>query len=285
MIITGHNLSKSYKSLKALNNVSISCAAGEIHGLVGANGSGKSTLFKILLKVMKPDNGEVKLASNRVKPIGGIIEKPALYEYLNAFENLKVFASIQGAKTDRETLVSALKKVGLPINRKDPVKNFSMGMKQRLGIAIALLNNPECLVLDEPFSGLDPLGINSLKELIVSLAEKEKLAILISSHIIDELNKICHRLTIINKGIIVRSGATRDIINQSTIVYNISATNISTSEALKSYKAEIQERFALVEIAPEHISNLMQKLLSEGIKITSCAPEINMNKLFEINNE
>ena len=147
MIISGLNLSKSYGKLKVLNDINISCAAGEICGLLGSNGAGKTTLFKILCKLVNPDSGAVKINAKGAKPIGAIIEKPALYDYLNAFDNLKIFASIQGAATDKKTLNESLKKVGLPLDRKDPVRNFSMGMKQRLGIAIALLNNPKCLVL------------------------------------------------------------------------------------------------------------------------------------------
>ncbi|WP_194766980.1 ABC transporter ATP-binding protein [Tamlana sp. I1] len=281
MIISGSNLSKSYKSLKALNDVSISCSAGKISGIVGANGSGKTTLFKILLKILKPDSGSVIINSKRVKPIGGIIEKPALYEYLNAYDNLKLFASIQGAKSDKESIINGLLKVGLPLDRKDPVKNFSMGMKQRLGIAIALLNNPECLVLDEPFSGLDPMGISSLKKLIITLAEEEKLAILISSHIIDELAKICHTLTVLKKGEIVHSGTTKALINKSTQAYTISANNIANSSILQAYNTVFKENSVTVQIDPEHIAVLLQKLYEEHIQIESCVPEINMNKLFE----
>lgn len=281
MIISGKNLSKSYKSLQALNNVSISCQAGEILGLVGANGSGKSTLFKILLQVMKPDSGTVTIHSKKVKPIGGIIEKPALYEYLNAAENLKVFASIQSLKTDRQFIVNCLTKVGLPIDRKDRVKNYSMGMKQRLGIAIALLNNPECLVLDEPFSGLDPMGIASLKTLITKLAKEEKLAILISSHILDELNKISHRLAVIKNGEIIKTGTTEDIISQSTTAYTIVAPNIASSSVLKTYDAVIKNNQAVVHVKPENISDLIKKLQQEHIRINAFSPEISMHKLFE----
>jgi len=281
MIISGQNLSKSYKAIKALDNVSITCSPGEIVGVVGANGSGKSTLFKILLRVMKPDKGTVTINSKRIKPIGGIIEKPALYEYLNAYENLKIFASMQGLKTNTQFFLDCLTKVGLPIDRKDPVRNFSMGMKQRLGIAIALLNNPECLVLDEPFSGLDPIGIASLNKLITSLAKKERLAILISSHILDELNKICHKLNVLKNGQIIHSGTTQELINKSTIAFSITATNIASSSVLKTYNASFKNNQAKVKIEPDKISELLQKLHSEHIYITSCVPEISMSKLFE----
>jgi len=281
MIISGQNLSKSYTSINALNDVSITCSAGEIVGVVGANGSGKSTLFKILLRVMKPDTGTVTINSKRIKPIGGIIEKPALYEYLNPYENLKIFASMQGLETNRQFFLDSLTKVGLPLNRKDPVRNFSMGMKQRLGIAIALLNNPECLVLDEPFSGLDPIGIASLHKLITSLATEEGLAILISSHILDELNKVCHRLNVLKYGKIIQSGTTQELLNKCTTAYVITASNIISSSILNTYNVTFKNDQATVIIQPGKISELLQILHSEHINITSCVPEISMNKLFE----
>ncbi|WP_136481494.1 ABC transporter ATP-binding protein [Cognatitamlana onchidii] len=281
MILTGHNLSKSFKSLKALDKVSIACNAGEILGILGANGSGKSTLFKILLNVLTPDTGEVTISSNRVKPIGGIIEKPALYEYLNASENLKVFAKIQGLKANSTFINNKLNEVGLSIDRKDPVKNFSMGMKQRLGIAIALLNNPECLILDEPFSGLDPMGITSLKKLIVTLAKEKKLAVLMSSHIINELSKICDKLVVLKNGVVIKSGTTEDILRQSTVAYQIMASNISSSNVLKTFNAKINGNQAIVTLSPDHIWEVFEKLQQENIKISAFTPEISMDKLFE----
>ena len=160
-MLSGINLSKSYPSKKALQQVSIELVPGQICGLLGRNGAGKTTLFRILCGLIKPDEGEVIVNSARPKPVGGIIERPGLYPYLNATDNIKIFAGVQGIKIDHAFIRHNLTKVGLPIDRKDPVRNFSMGMKQRLGIAIALLNEPECLVLDEPFSGLDPTGVAS----------------------------------------------------------------------------------------------------------------------------
>src|SRR6187551_230708 len=212
MIISGHGLSKSYGKLKVLDNVNISCAAGEICGLLGANGAGKTTLFKILFGLVTPDAGTVKINTNSIKPIGGIIEKPALYEYLNARDNLKIFGSIQGVDTNNDFLATTLLKVGLPLDRNDPVRNFSMGMKQRLAIAIALLNNPACLVLDEPFTGLDPLGITTLRKLIIDLAEKENLAVILSSHIVEELSKMCNTLYVLKAGRIVNAGPAQKLI-------------------------------------------------------------------------
>lgn len=282
MIISGRDLSKSYGNLKVLDNVSISCAAGEICGLLGPNGAGKTTLFKILFGLVTPDAGTVKINAHSKKPIGGIIEKPALYEYLNARDNLRIFGSIQGIDMNSDFLTATLSKVGLPLDRKDPVRNFSMGMKQRLGIAIALLNNPACLVLDEPFTGLDPLGVAALRKLIVDLAEKENLAIILSSHIIEELSKICNKLYVLKDGRIVNSGAAQKLIADNTSTYSICAENISMSQSLKAYEVSFKGNYALVSISTEMVPALIQQLYQERIYITSCTPELSMEKLFKI---
>jgi ABC-2 type transport system ATP-binding protein len=282
MIISGHDLSKSYGNLKVLDKVNISCAAGEICGLLGANGAGKTTLFKILFGLVTPDTGTVKINASSVKPIGGIIEKPALYEYLNAWDNLKIFGSIQGVDTNHDFLTATLMNMGLPLDRKDVVGNFSMGMKQRLGIAIALLNNPACLVLDEPFTGLDPLGVAALRKLIVDLAEKENLAIILSSHIIEELSKICNTLYVLKEGRIVNTGAAEKLIADNTSTYSICAKNIELSQSLKAYQVSFKGNYASVSINTEMVPGLIQQLYEEDIYITSCSPELSMEKLFEI---
>jgi ABC-2 type transport system ATP-binding protein len=282
MIISGHNLSKSYGKRKVLDSVNISCAAGEICGLLGANGAGKTTLFKILFGLVTPDTGTVQINVNTLKPIGGIIEKPALYEYLNAADNIKIFASIQGITVTKEFLTTTLLKVGLPLDRKDPVRNFSMGMKQRLGIAVALLNNPACLVLDEPFTGLDPLGVAALRKLIVDLAEKDGHAIILSSHIIEELSKICNTLYVLKEGRLVNTGPAQKLIAENTSMYSICAEKISSAQSLKAYEVSFKGNSALVTITTEQVPQLIQQLYSEGIYITSCTPELSMEKLFEI---
>jgi ABC-2 type transport system ATP-binding protein len=282
MIISASKLSKYYGNRKVLDNFDISCSASEICGLIGVNGAGKTTIFKILFGLLKPDSGNFKIDSSKKKSIGGIIEKPALYEYLNAYQNLYLFAKIQNALTDPEYLNNLLQKIGLPLDRKDPVRNFSLGMKQRLGIAISLLNNPECLVLDEPFSGLDPLGISALKKLIVELARKDKLAIIISSHNIHEISKICDTLYIIKNGALINKGETQDIINQNTDTFSVCGLNLSSSKILKKYNLNENNNCITIKIGDENISDILQKLHEEGVKITSCIPEINMDKLFKI---
>ena len=281
MILSVTNVCKSYGKLHVLKSVNIQCKAGEICGVLGANGAGKTTLFKIILGLVKPKSGTVVLEAEGIKPIGGIIEKPALYEYLNAYDNLNLFCKIQGLKINATGIQDRLLQVGLPIDRRDPVQNYSMGMKQRLGIAFALLNNPKCLVLDEPFSGLDPLGISALRKLIIDLAEKEQLAILISSHIIEELSKICNTMYVIKQGEIIKSGLAQDIILENTNSFSFSAPNIKSSETLKQYKVIFKGEIAHVFITTSQVPKLIQELSEEQIFITSCVPELDMDKLFQ----
>jgi len=280
-MLQGNNLSKSYPSGKALDNVSIHISAGQICGLLGRNGAGKTTLFKILCGLVKPDQGQVIINSKRSKPIGGIIERPGLYNYLNAYDNIKIFAGIQGAPTDKSAIEQTLLKVGLPLDRKDPVRNFSLGMKQRLGIAIALINNPECLVLDEPFSGLDPIGVASLITLIRKLAEEENIAILLSSHMMGEISKCCHYLYVIEKGEIVNSGITNELINEHITSFSITALNIETSSALKGYAVEMGTNDAKVVCDAKAIPALLTELLREGIQVTACTPVLTLEQLIK----
>ena len=161
-MIKTYGLTKKYGSLTALDSIDLTFPKGSICGVLGPNGAGKTTLFKILCGLTSYD-GRFEIESERRKPIGAIIEKPKLYGYMNMFDNLRLFAGIQGVNMDREQVNKMIETVGLALHRKDPVKHFSMGMKQRLGIAIALINNPDILILDEPFSGLDPVGVREFQ--------------------------------------------------------------------------------------------------------------------------
>jgi ABC-2 type transport system ATP-binding protein len=278
-MLTATNLSKSYASRKVLEEVSVSLVPGQICGLLGRNGAGKTTLFKILCGLIRPDSGSISMTSDRAKPVGGIIERPGLYPYLNAQDNIRIFAGLQGAATDQHYIRQTLIKVGLPLDRKDPVRNFSMGMKQRLGIAIALLNDPEYLILDEPFSGLDPTGVASLISLITALAREQHIAILLSSHLMGELSKCCHYLYVLDEGTMVNSGTTSQLINNNIHNFSITAINISSSVVLRNYHAKMGVNDARVVCKASQIPVLLGELLAEGIDVTSCTPELSLEQL------
>ena len=201
-IIETENLVKQYKTKLAVDNVSIHVNRGDIYGLIGKNGAGKTSLMKLILGLTNPTNGKVKLFGNydlekgRMK-IGSLIEAPGLYKNCTAYENMLRFSILYGA--DKNEIETLLKKVGLGNTGTKKAGEFSLGMRQRLGIAIALLAHPEVLILDEPINGLDPAGIKEIRDIILDL-NKDGVTFIISSHLLDELAKIVTNYGIIADG-------------------------------------------------------------------------------------
>ena len=207
-IIEVHNLCKKFADISAVNDLSFIVNSGEVYGFLGQNGAGKSTTIRMLLTLIKPDSGSIKifgrdLEDHRIgilRKVGAIIEKPDLYKYLTALENLRIFGIISGAKLSKKDLINRLEYVGLGERINSKVKTFSQGMKQRLGIAVALVNDPELIILDEPTNGLDPQGIADIRNLIIHLTHKEKKTVFISSHLLGEMELIADSLLIIDEG-------------------------------------------------------------------------------------
>ena len=202
IILETKGLTKKYKNGIALDNVSIQVEKGMVYGLLGPNGAGKSTLLKIITRAIPKSSGEVMfenhlLAADDVKKIGAIIEHPAIYPNLTAYENLEVITTL--LNIDKKKIDEVLMMVSLTNTGKKLEKEFSLGMKQRLGIAMALINSPSLLILDEPTNGLDPLGIQELRELIKTLSA-HGITIILSSHILSEVGQIADKIGIINKG-------------------------------------------------------------------------------------
>ena len=280
-MISGTGLTKQYGGITVLNKVTVHCNSGEICGLLGANGAGKTTLFKILLGLVTPDAGNISKDAQSVKSVGGIIEKPALYDYLSAADNVRIFCGIQALPTHKAAIRDHLERVGLPLDRNDPVANFSMGMKQRLGIAIALLNNPACLILDEPFTGLDPMGVVALRQLIKDLTNQFQLAVFLSSHMLDDLNVLCNRLYVLSKGSIIREGNTLEIMHSCTHQYFITGENLGAAQAIKAWPHAISGNTADIHILPNQLSQLLAALQQENIQVTACVPQPDLVQLFE----
>lgn len=202
IMLETRNLTKKIKEQMILENVSIKVEKGKIYGLLGPNGAGKSTLLKMITKVINCTSGDIFferkiMCTEDLKKVGSIIEHPAIYPNLTAYENLEVLTVL--LNIDKRRIDYVLKTVGLEDTNKKLARNFSLGMKQRLGIAMALINNPELLILDEPTNGLDPLGIQELRELIKEFSKKG-MTVIISSHILSEIKQIADKIGIINKG-------------------------------------------------------------------------------------
>lgn len=209
-IVTTNNITKQYKDTTALNNVSIHIPKGAIYGLVGNNGAGKTTLMRLLLGLQAPTSGTIEIANN-IKT-GAILESPAVYPYWSAKRNLKYQLSL--IKNPQYSVEELLKIVGLKDTRK-PIHQYSLGMKQRLGLALALSNQPDLLFLDEPLNGLDPSGIRQMRKLIKKLSEEQGVTIVISSHILDELQKIVTHIGFLKDGNLIHECRDSDISDES----------------------------------------------------------------------
>ena len=209
MILQTTELCKSFKKQKAVNKVSINIARGKVYGLLGPNGAGKSTTLKMLTGVLKPTAGEIYFdgkpwSREKLSEIGALIEKPSIYENLSARENLKVRSLLLGV--DEKRIDEVLQIVSLANTGKKKAGQFSLGMKQRLGIAMAILGEPKLLILDEPTNGLDPIGIEELRELIRSFSACG-ITVILSSHILSEVQIIADYVGIISNGILGYEGS------------------------------------------------------------------------------
>jgi len=232
-VIQVNNISKHFGSLKALDGLSFEVQAGQVFGFLGQNGSGKSTTIRMLLSLIHPTSGSIQIfgdsiASNRNKvleEIGAIIERPDLYPYLSAKEHLQLFAKLRSKKITPSSIEDTLVKVGLKDRAKDKVHTFSLGMKQRLGIGIALLHNPSLIILDEPTNGLDPQGISDIRNLIQHLAKEEGKTILVSSHILSEIEQMASHILILHKGKKLADGPIQTLLDPNKMIVHLTTTN------------------------------------------------------------
>jgi ABC-type multidrug transport system ATPase subunit len=212
-------LTKSYGKIKAVSNLSLSIEQGSVYGLLGPNGSGKTTTLGMILGVLTQDSGtfqwfDDKYGEAHRKRIGTLLETPNFFPYLNAIDNLRIVAEIKGiAEVDMDHLLHIVNLTG---RKKDKFNQYSLGMKQRLAIASALLGDPEVLIFDEPTNGLDPVGISDVREIIKNIAREGK-TIIMASHILDEVEKICSHVGIMQKGHLIANGPIGQIINDDFI--------------------------------------------------------------------
>lgn len=208
-ILSLRNLDKKYGRVHAVNNLSFDIQKGNVYGILGPNGSGKSTTLGIILNVVNRTSGEFSWFDGKMsthdalKRVGAIIERPNFYPYMTASQNLALICKIKGISTDK--IDDKLKTVNLYERRNSKFRTFSLGMKQRLAIASALLNDPEILILDEPTNGLDPQGIHEIRQIIKGIA-KNGTTILLASHLLDEVEKVCSHVVVIRKGVKLYSG-------------------------------------------------------------------------------
>ena len=220
-VLQVQDLKKSYGKIQALKGVSFEIPQGAVFGILGPNGSGKTTMLSIILDVLNADSGSYSWFGQPASPdlrkhIGSLLETPNFYHYLSAVNNLKITNSISG-RGDAAAIEAVLKKVKLYERRNSRFSSYSLGMKQRLAIAAALLGDPQILVLDEPTNGLDPVGIMEIRELIIELSKKGH-TIIMASHLLDEVEKVCTHVAILKTGTLITSGSVEDVLVDEDVV-------------------------------------------------------------------
>jgi ABC-type multidrug transport system ATPase subunit len=220
-IIQTSLLCKHFDKFTAVNNLDLTVFKGDVYGFLGPNGAGKSTTIRMLMGLIFPSSGNISIFNKELKDnrefilsrIGAIIEKPDFYNYLTAIQNLEMLNKLQSVKLSTNKLYEVLELVGLNGREKSKVKTFSQGMKQRLGFAQALMHNPDLIILDEPTNGLDPQGVKDVRDLILKLNKEQGKTILISSHILSEIEIICNRMIIIQKGSKLVEGSVNELLS------------------------------------------------------------------------
>ena len=274
------NLQKEFKDTQVVNLSSLSVQQGEIYGFLGPNGAGKTTTMKMILSLISRTAGEIEVFGQSIgtdkqylNQIGSMIEEPSYYPNLTGYENLLVFQKILGF--DKKNIQESLKIVGLdqPKNKKKLVKDYSLGMKQRLALAFALVKKPRLLILDEPTNGLDPAGIHEIRELIIKLAKEQGITVFISTHILSEVEHIADRVGIINHGQLVYEGEIRKIQSNKWLEVrgDFRGRREAISQVLFGYPCkmlEIQEdKLKLTNLADQQISSLLRDLIVEKVPI------------------
>ena len=232
-IIKVSGLTKKFNELTAVNDLSFTVREGDVYGFLGQNGAGKSTTIRMLLTLIAPTTGDIELFGKKLQghkheilsQIGAVIEKPDVYKYLSAYDNLKLFSKLSAKKISHQQLVDQLEMVGLASRAGDKVKTFSQGMKQRLGIAIALVHDPKLIILDEPTNGLDPQGIADIRNLILHLSRERNKTVLVSSHLLNEIEQVATRVLIIDKGKKLIEGSAAELFDPSQTIIELDTTD------------------------------------------------------------
>lgn len=285
-IIEVSGLTKKYKNLIAVNNLDLNVYRGDVFGFLGPNGAGKSTTIRMLLTLIKPTSGNIKifgksLQKNRLeilKKIGAIVEKPDFYLYLTAYKNLEILGKISGADVSKQNLMKHLEIVGLDKRYNSKVKTFSHGMKQRLGIAQALLHDPELIILDEPTTGLDPQGMKEIRDLIIRLSKEQNKTIFLSSHILHEVELIANRMIIINKGSTKVEGTVDELLNPDFLKVSIEVDDIMKAfEVIKLTQwvdsfVQKEKNQLVFEMQKSEIPELNSYLIQNGINVSAIIP-------------
>jgi len=292
-VIQIKNLSKAFGSLQAVDNLSLNVPTGSIYGFLGPNGAGKSTTIRLMLALIRPDTGEIELLGHSVTTgrnsalgkVGAFVEEPGFYINLSARQNLNLLARLTGT-VDNARIREVLEIVDLTDRADDKVKAYSRGMRQRLGIAQALLDRPQLLILDEPTSSLDPAGIRDIRQLIIRLAAEEKMTVFLSSHILHEVEQLCTHVAILHQGRLIQSGSVKELLQDTALVITELRVN-ETAKAVGLLESDVSvqavERVAdLIRISVNRaeIPRLTRMLVENQIGIYALIPRTSLEDYF-----
>jgi ABC-type multidrug transport system ATPase subunit len=290
-IISISHLAKNYGSFQAVRDVNITVNKGDVYGILGPNGAGKSTTIRCMLSLINASSGNIRLFGHDIKThrkealskIGCIVEKPDFYKYLSAESNLAIFGRIAGADVSKINIHKMLSFVGLQGREKDKVSGFSHGMKQRLGIAQTLLHNPDLIILDEPTTGLDPQGIIDIRNLILDLKNEFHKTVVLSSHILSEIELIANRMVIINKGVSVVEGSVNELLQQEELIVAMEVSDAEKSMQLLANHPAIQkiDQFNIsITIDKNEIPNCIDTLSKGGILVYNVSSKRKLEDYF-----
>jgi len=293
-IIRVKHLTKNFKDIKAVDDLSFTVEEGLVYGFLGQNGAGKSTTIRLLLTLIRPDSGEIEIFGMNLqhhrkeilRRVGAIIERPDLYKYLTALENLRIFAAMSGIKISEKKLMDQLAMVGLSERAHSKVKTYSQGMKQRLGIATALVHDPQLIILDEPTNGLDPQGIADVRNLIIHLSKEKKKTLFISSHLLNEMELIADSMLIIDRGKKVAEGNKEELLNPARILVELITDNkeisIQRINETKWGKFLVNSNpgHIVLETDKSQIPELNRALVEKGINVISLRPKHSLEDFF-----
>ena len=272
-----NNLNKTYKNFKAIDDISFQVNKGDIYGFLGPNGAGKSTTLRMILGLIKPNSGEIKLNGSLINfknkkylnNIGALIERPDFYKNLSAYQNLKILYSMSRINNSK-IIHDVLHEVDLFDRKDDKVGSYSQGMKQRLGIAQTLLHNPQVIILDEPSNGLDPQGQADMRELILKINKDKGITVIISSHILAEIEKIANRMIVINKGKKIIEGDVGQLMSSESIKLSVKTTSNKEIENFfnsRNIVYESNEGIYTISWPEKNIDQLVKELQNDNISI------------------
>jgi ABC-2 type transport system ATP-binding protein len=292
-ILLTRQLGKRYKKRWAVKNLNLEVYRGDVFGFLGPNGAGKSTTIRMILSLIKPTEGTTEIFGHSLKShrsealsrVGGIVEKPDFYQYLSAYKNLEIVGALSG-DVKRKRIFEMLDLVGLSDRATDRVKTYSHGMKQRLGIAQALISDPELVILDEPTNGLDPQGMKEVRDLIVHLSRDQKKTIILSSHLLNEIEMVANRMAIIHNGELVVQGDVNTLLDEGEKYVILHAEPLqkvlSVLKRRKMILKNISEKERRFEVIMDFavIPELNKALVDAGIQVRALIPRRSLEDLF-----